>query len=553
MRKDSVQRILVRGPNWIGDTVMCIPALMALRDLFPTATITLLARRTIADLLRGHPSIDDLLEYDHQGQHAGILGKIKLARTLRRLHFDFAVLFQNAFEAALLAWLAGIPARYGYATDGRAWLLSTSVPVTTHHPPLHQVQYYQELIRSLGGTQGIQKPTLVVSIDEEQHIAKRLADASILESDMLIGLNPGSTYGSAKRWFPKRFAETADRVLEEITARRLTEGTARCVIVGAPGEEQLGHDIAEAMQAEPLVLSGKTSIRELMAVIKRCSLFITNDTGPMHIANAFGVPLVAMFGPTNPHVTSPFGDKRVVIQHQVRCSPCFFRTCPIDHRCMTQVSVEEVYRSALAQLECDHALQGITVFLDRDGTLVRQDGYLTSPEKLEMLPGAVEAVARLKDAGAQIILVTNQSAVARGFINATTLESIHNKLQELLQMRGGSLDAIYFCPHHPDDGCSCRKPNPGLVRRAADDRHVDMGHAYMVGDQCADIELANREGIKAVLVTTGPQSFEAVRAIERQTLRVDYVAKSFAQAVGWIIGDAVREKGATSCQSETCA
>lgn len=350
MRKDLVKRIVVRAPNWIGDAVMCTPALLALRDVFPFSEITLLARPPVADLLTGHPSVDRILVYEHQGRHAGVLGKIALIRTLQRNGFDFAVLLQNAFEAALWMYLAGVPERYGYSTDGRGFLLSRSIPKPPHTHDLHQVWYYQALIQALDRDVPSYAPTLVVSEHEEARVSEKLTRFSIKDSDVLIGVNPGSMYGGAKRWLPERFAETADRLVEELGSRPSTNGKVYCVIVGAPGEEGLGRSIAERMRTKPVVLSGQTSLRELMALIKRCRLFLTNDTGPMHIASAFGVPLVAVFGPTDPRTTAPFGEGHTLVRHPVNCSPCLLRECPIDHRCMTKISVEEVYHAAVQHL-----------------------------------------------------------------------------------------------------------------------------------------------------------------------------------------------------------
>src|SRR5438093_1023531 len=376
MRIESVKRLLVRGPNWVGDAIMGEPALSALRGLFPTAEITLLVKPTIAELLGNHPGLDRMLVYDRR---------------------------------------------------------------------------------------------------------RRLVQAGIGETDLVVGLNPGSTYGTAKRWLPDRFAETADRLVREHGGKGL-----RVVIVGARGEEALGRAIAERMQAKPVLLSGQTSIRELMAVIRRCGLFVTNDTGPMHIAAAFGIPVVAVFGPTDSRTTAPTGDGHTIVRHPVECSPCLLRECPIDHRCMTRISVDEVFAAAKKQLagisglsalsgspdleqtnqthETNQPtrLDGVTVFLDRNGTLNRDTGYVKTPEELELFPGVIEAVARLNQAGARVVLTTNQSGVARGLITTAALDAIHARLRALLEAGGASLDAIYYCPHHPDDACSCRKPRPGL-------------------------------------------------------------------------------------------
>ncbi|MDQ6735597.1 MAG: lipopolysaccharide heptosyltransferase II, partial [Nitrospirota bacterium] len=465
----SPTRILIRGTNWIGDAVMSEPALSAIRHAFPKADITLLVKPAVAELFQQHPAVDHLLVYEHRGRHARLSGKWALGSELRRGRFDLAILFQNAFEAALLAFLAGIPRRYGYGTDGRAFLLSDAITVPNRTAFGHQTQYYLDLLRPLGITPSPAAPRLFVSQPEEERMRQRLTEAGIQATERLIGINPGSTYGSAKRWLPERFAQAADRVVEQFGGR--------VVIVGAAGEEALGHAIAEKMHSKPVVLSGRTSIRELMTVIKRCRLFVTNDTGPMHIAAAFDVPVVAVFGPTDFRTTSPFGETHAIVRQPVECSPCLLRECPIDHRCMTGITVERVYETASKQLKrisrqpsalsnelsevttqpsaisTQHvSMAGVTVFLDRDGTVNRDTGYILSPQELDLLPGVVDAVARLNRAGARVVLVTNQSAIARGFITVDQLKTIHAVLLTRLEAGGARLDAIYYCPHHPNDG-----------------------------------------------------------------------------------------------------
>ena len=563
VRKASIRRLLVRGPNWIGDAVMSEPALAALRELFPTAEITLLVKPAIAELLRGHPALQRILVYEDPGRHVGITGKWTLAGTLRRLRFDLAILFQNAFEAALLTFLAGIPRRYGYATDGRRFLLSDPIAVPERTKIGHQVQYYLDMLRPLGSERPAGSPRLFLSQEEEQAMDQRLAEAGVDESDLLVGLNPGSTYGSAKRWLPERFAETADRLSQEQgmqSGRRV-----RVVIVGARGEEVLGRAIADRMQVKPIQLSGRTTMRELMAVIKRCDLFLTNDTGPMHLAASFGVPVVALFGPTDSRTTSPFGSGHTIVRHPVECAPCLLRECPIDHRCMTRISVDEVYGAAVKQLvvkfesrkskspdlmtfqpsDLTTPLKGVTVFLDRDGTINRDPGYVKTPEELELFPGVVEAVARLNRAGARVVTITNQSGIARGLLTASTLEQIHDRLRALLKAGGACLDGIYVCPHAPDEGCGCRKPGTALVERAVADLDLDLSGAYVVGDQKRDMDLAVRVGAKSLLVTTGPTSLQALADLQAEGRQPDHVAPGLVEAVEWIIEDAKARQSLT--------
>lgn len=568
VRRATIKRMLVRAPNWIGDAVMCEPALRELRALFPRAEVTLLAKAAIAELFVAYPGLDRVLVYDDRRIHAGLSGKWMLAGMLRRHRFDCAVLFQNAFEAAFISWLAGIPRRYGYATDGRAFFLTDPVAVPDRRVPMHQVEYYWNVLKPLGTAASPSAPKLVVSADEERRFEARLEAAGVAASASLIGINPGSTYGGAKRWLPDRFAEVAERLAVRV---RQEEGRAVAVaILGAAGEESLGRDIAARLKAQSVVLSGETSIRELMAATKRCRLLLTNDTGPMHIAAAFGVPVVAIFGPTDWRTTVPYGQERSVVREPVDCAPCLLRECPIDHRCMTRISVDRVFDTAVQQIggsfglsglsgassgkrpdanendktnqtnQTDQAniLSGYTIFLDRDGTLNPDHGYIRSPDQYELFPGVPQALAKLKQAGARLIVVTNQSGVGRGLLAIEELDVIHQKLRLLLQEAGVSLDGIYFCPHHPDERCDCRKPSTGMIDQAQRDGAVDLSRSYLIGDKARDMELAARIGARGILVTTAcdPALQAETRASEEGERH--WIASSLAEAAELILSHA---------------
>jgi heptosyltransferase-2 len=554
--KKAIKRILVRGPNWLGDAVMCEPALRGLRRLFPDAQIALLVQPAVADLFLGHPAMTDVLTYDTTGRHAGLSGKWALARQLRRQGFDLAVLFQNAFEAAFLTFLAGVPRRYGYATDGRSLLLSDPVAAPDRRTLVHQVRYYWDLLQPLGLTGDPSAPELVVSPEEEQAMAGRFAQGGLSATDVVVGINPGSTYGGAKRWLPERYAEVTERLCR--TIRESRDQQVGVVIFGAQGEERLGQEIAARLSSQSLVLSGATTIRELMAAVKRCAMLLTNDTGPMHIASAFQVPVVAIFGPTDWRTTSPFGSAHAIVRQPVDCAPCLLRECPIDHRCMTRVTVDQVYEAATKQLSGlsgssgsnqinqtnqtnqTNILDGVTVFLDRDGTLNYDPGYLKVAAELRLLAGVGPALARLKGAGAKLVVVTNQSGVGRGIVTLKDLEAIHARLEGLLEKDDAPLDAIYFCPHHPDDGCRCRKPNVGMVERAVAELQLDLQRSYLIGDHARDIQLAHRVGAKAILLAPGLVDAQMLDRLKVEQAMPDAVAKSMAEAVDWILEDAAK-------------
>jgi len=323
-----IKRICLRATNWIGDAVMTTPAMAALRSAFPTAEIVVVANPPVAELFRHHPYCDRVLVYDKRGGHRGLSGFLRFCGLLRRERFDLAILFQNAVEAALLTFLAGVPRRAGYATDGRRLLLTHAVPVGDAERRLHHTAYYLQMLEVLGirGGDGCLR---LASSEEELAWAR-----TQLGSGVLVAINPGAAYGSAKRWYPDRFAEVGNRLAAEYGAR--------IVLTGGPGEIEIGRDIAAAMSVVPLNLIGKTSVRQMMAILSLCRLVVTNDSGPMHVAAAYGVPIVAVFGPTDHTTTSPLAENCRVIRKEIACAPCLLRQCPTDHRCMEAVGVEDV-------------------------------------------------------------------------------------------------------------------------------------------------------------------------------------------------------------------
>ena len=257
-----------------------------------------------------------------------------LALELRRHHFDCAILLQNAFEAAWVARLAGIPNRIGYSRDGRGFLLTRAVRVPKRGEiPRHERFYYLELLRRAGLIQSL--PAGDITITPQTSVRDR--------KKRIIGISPGAAYGSAKRWLPERFAEAA----AELASAR----GAALVLFGSRAERELCDQIEQLLIGYDVKnVAGQTTLEQFIELAARCELFVTNDSGAMHIASALGVPTIAIFGATDDAATGPTGPKARVVRETVECSPCLLRECPIDHRCMTRVSAGRVVREALALL-----------------------------------------------------------------------------------------------------------------------------------------------------------------------------------------------------------
>lgn len=345
LRKNSSwqpRKILIRATNWVGDGVMSLPALEALRARFPGAEVVLLAKPWVSEIYFYHPAVNRLMVYDPQSRHRGLKGFRKLIEELRAEAFDTAILFQNAFQAAFIAWAARIPARIGFATEARAGLLTDAVALPPPAQYGHQAGYYLQLLFQAGLIDNPQPPDqcrLQIQPAEKNWAGKRLQSLGLSGPRFLVGINPGAAFGPAKQWRIERYADLADRLIGALHADVL--------IFGSSAERPLAERIAHDMRHTPIVLAGETSLRELMAMLAQCRLVITNDSGPMHLAAALGLPVVAIFGSTDERATGPLGGRARVVKHQVDCNPCGLRVCPIDFRCMEGVSVDLVHRAAL--------------------------------------------------------------------------------------------------------------------------------------------------------------------------------------------------------------
>lgn len=339
IKTDSCRRVLIRSVNWIGDAVMTLPAIGVIREYFPSAEITILANQLVSPVFANHPWVDRVMIFAEKGAHKGVCGRLRLAGELRKHAFDLAVILPNSLNAAMVPWLAGIPLRLGKTGDGRTLLLTHRFPKSAQPAGVHQSLNYLAILEYFGITDGTKPQLLVTTVKEDAAIAARLAEQCITADDFVLGINPGATYGSAKRWYPDRFAEVAQTLA--------AEWGAKVVITGGPGETAIAADIERDLRGNCLNLAGKTTIRELMALIKRCNFFITNDSGPMHLAAAFGVPLVAIFGSTDHTTTYPLSAQAIVVRESVDCAPCMLRECPTDHICMKAVTSVAVIRKAL--------------------------------------------------------------------------------------------------------------------------------------------------------------------------------------------------------------
>jgi heptosyltransferase-2 len=338
-------RLLVRVQNWIGDVVIATASLRCIRSSFSQASISVVAKPWVIPILAHSPHIDEIIEYDGKGIHSGVAGTVRLSRYLRSRRFHGAILLQRAFEAALLACLARIPQRMGYTTDARSLLLTHRARARKEEFDIPRLEHDLKLLEGFGLHVDAKELLLPISTGQKGRAEQRLRALGIEKDEPLVGFSPGAVGSVLKRWYPERFAELAAKIR--------TDYPARVLLFGSPDEQDLGDEICR-MAADPGVvnLAGRTTLEEAIALIGLCGLFITNDSGLMHVAAALDVPLVCIFGPTDPGRTAPWSQRYLLVRDEgVECCGCKMRKCDQDHKCMDRITVGQAYEGVRDAIE----------------------------------------------------------------------------------------------------------------------------------------------------------------------------------------------------------
>ena len=343
MKKLQPKNIIVRMPNWIGDLVMATPILTDLRFAFPDASITAMVYEKIGPLIEADPAIDELFLFSRA---KGMIRRIRqrnIVEKLRDGNYDLGLLLTNSFSSAWRFWQGGVKNKVGFSGDGRSFLLDQAVPFPKERKTQHLVLTYKALLKHIGIPRSETAPRLFLKKDEKEGAWDFVKRFDIPAEAKLIGINPGAAYGSAKCWLPERFREVAKRLIDEDPSHFV-------LFFGDLSHKQLINEICTGLPARAVNLAGQTDLRLLLALISICSVFLTNDSGPMHIADSLAIPLVALFGSTDPIATGPYRHSQAVMQKKVPCSPCFRRVCPIDFPCMKGLTVEDVFKRVLETL-----------------------------------------------------------------------------------------------------------------------------------------------------------------------------------------------------------
>ena len=335
------RNIIVRMPNWIGDLVMATPVLSDLRKAYPEARITAMCRSPVCELLKEDPEIDELFCFSKASGLSRREERRNIIEKLRNGGYDLGILLTHSFSSAWWFWLGRVQNRVGYQSNARNFLLTQSLPFPKKMENQHLVTTYKMLLEPLGISLSNTPPRLYLNPGEIKNARSLLKKYQIPEGATVIGINPGAAYGTAKCWIPERFRAVTEKLLKNTDVYIVYFGDLATV--------NLVNELCAELPSRVINLAGRTSLRELSALISVCDLLLTNDSGPMHIADALGVPIVALFGSTSEVITGPYRSGTVIHKH-VQCSPCYQRVCPIDFRCMKQIETDEVYEAVRKNL-----------------------------------------------------------------------------------------------------------------------------------------------------------------------------------------------------------
>lgn len=503
------RRIFVRLPNWIGDAIMAWGALEPLARSSSRHEWLLSGPGHILELFRG---VDPpfWIGPELAGVSAPADALLASALAVRATRSDAALVFPPSFSSAFVPTMAGVPLRVGWPSDLRGALLTHPGERPDRRRSLRaQMRELVERMRSALGAPDLvsdplqfnEEPARLPLRAEELAWADRWFSERAIDGRRAVALAPGATFGATKRWPASSYAQLA---------RDSIDVGERVLWFGGPAEETatrlLHESLAPAARARSHVLAGSISLRESLALLSGLRAMVSNDSGAMHLAQAAGCPVLGIFGSTSPQWTGPIGRAQRVVSHPITCAPCFRSTCPTQIECLSQLSVAAVSSELRALLDAtERTSPRPALFLDRDGTLIELVPYLTREDQVVLTAGAADALRRAQSRGWALVVVTNQSAVARGRLSPRGLQRVHARLLELLAAEGVQVDGIEFCPHHPNFGgsCACRKPAPGLFRRAAHRLDLDLEASFALGDTVGDLDAAQAAGVRAALVRTG--------------------------------------------------
>jgi len=519
----AIKKILIVRLSSMGDIILGLPAVEALKRECPESEISFLCKKKYKSLLLDHPLISQVIEFDPQGDHKGIKGFKRLIKELKALKFDLILDLHSNLRSFFIRNLlpAEIKTKYN-----KRWLARF---LMVHFKPFpvrseHTLDCYIESLQRLGIKSEGRILRFYLKEKDVVWAKKFLSENGWDGERILLGMAPGARWNT-KRWDKEKFARVV-----EILSRRFP---LDLVLFGDKNDGDAISWITEELSKKreskknlSFIHSIDLPFNQVAGVLHNCDLLVTNDSGLMHLASFLKVPVVAIFGPTHPRLGfSPLGLNSVVMTVNEKCSPCSLhgkRKCHRKERyCMDRILPKEVAEQASSFLEQEKA-----VFLDRDGTLIHDKNFISKVEDVEFVPGSIQAVKILKDLGYKVVIVSNQSGIGRGILTKEIVDKINEFIVNQLKRDNLDIDGVYYCPHNPEDNCACRKPNLEMVNQAASRLNLSLKNSWAIGDKLSDVMLGKNMGGKGGLVLTGYGKKELEKIKGNSVVKPDFVVNT---------------------------
>jgi heptosyltransferase-2 len=534
--QDKIFKVLVIRFSSLGDVILTTPVLDALKENYRDSEIYFLTKQKYQGLFEADPRINSVIYFQPEDKDKGVAGLFRLIKRLNQEKFDLIVDLHSNLRSFFIRTLvkAQKKARYNKRLITRLqmvyfkkWNVNS---ITT-------VESYLKSLEKIGIKIENRGPGLFVDHQEKIWAKQFLSQVGFKERELLVGIAPGAKW-EMKKWGKDKFSSVAKKLSQDLPAKIL--------LVGDKNDQNLIEDIKDYVGENKVIQAVNLPLDKLMVLIERCEAFISNDSGPMHLASALGVPTIGIFGPTSPNLGfSPSWLNDKAFWAGVECSPCSLhgkKECVREKRfCMDEIMPKEVMEEAKRIINADKV-----IFLDRDGTLTVEKDFVSEIEQVEFIPGTKEALKMLQELGYKLVIISNQSGIGRKIMTEKQVEKINDFILEEFENEGIKIEGIYYCPHHPENNCNCRKPKTGLIEKALLKHNLKLKGSWVIGDKLSDVLLGKNIRAKSILVLTG-YGEEVREKIESSSevypwQRPDYIAKDLLDAALYIKSQISKKK-----------